>query len=133
MVQELDSIDFLGSLLVRSSATLSKRLIYLCNASFDTAARQTINLVWKSMLIIGLAGRQRDSPVRDAGYEPFDSILCPNRSQKSQEISIRRSSNDVRTLRDQESRRAEFSPTRQHSPLTATTDLRRRLMTCRCQ
>jgi len=30
-------------------------LIYLCNASFDTAARQTINLVWKSMLIIGLA------------------------------------------------------------------------------
>jgi len=22
---------------------------------------------------------QRDSPVRDADYEPFDSILCPNR------------------------------------------------------
>jgi len=59
-------------------------------------------------------GWQRDSPVRDAGYEPFDSILCSNRSQKSQEISIRRSSNDVRTLRDQKSRRAEFSPTRQH-------------------
>ena len=58
---------------------------------------------------------QRDSPVRDAGYEPFDSILCPNRSQKSQEISIRRSSNDVRTLRDQKSHRAEFSLTRQHS------------------
>jgi len=59
-------------------------------------------------------GWQRDPPVRGAGYEPFDSILCPNRSQKSQEISIRRSSNDVRTLRGQESRRAEFSPTRQH-------------------
>jgi len=76
---------------------------------------------------------QRDSPVRDAGYEPFDSILCPNRSQKSQEISIRRSSNDVRTLRGQESRRAEFSSTRQHPSLTVTVDLRRRLMTCRCQ
>jgi len=58
--------------------------------------------------------RQRDSPVRDVDYEPFDSILCPNRSQKSQEISIRRSLNEVRTLRDQESCRAEFSLMRQH-------------------
>ncbi len=57
---------------------------------------------------------QRDSSVRDVDYESFDSILCLNRSQKSQEISIRRSSNDVRTLRDQKSRRAEFSLTRQH-------------------
>ncbi len=78
------------------------------------------------------AGWQRDSPVRGAGYEPFDSILCPNRSQKSQEISIRRSSNDVRTLRDQESHRAEFSPMRQFLLLTITIDLQRRLMTCRC-
>ncbi len=68
------------------------------------------------MFNIFFIGRQRDSPVRDVGYEPFDSILCSNRSQKSQEISIRRSSNDVRTLRGQESRRAEFSPTRQHPP-----------------
>jgi len=57
---------------------------------------------------------QRDSSVHDVDYESFDSILCSNRSQKSQEISIRRSSNDVRTLRDQESRCAEFSLTRQH-------------------
>ena len=57
---------------------------------------------------------QRDSSVHDVDYESFDSILCSNRSQKSQEISIRRSSNDVRTLRDQESRYAEFSLTRQH-------------------
>ncbi len=56
-------------------------------------------------------GRRRDSPVRGAGYEPFDSILRPNRSQKSLEISIRRSSNDVRTLCDCESCRAEFSST----------------------
>ncbi len=76
---------------------------------------------------------QRDSPVRDVDYEPFDSILCSNRSQKSQEISIRRSLNDVRTLRDQKSHRAEFSLTRQHSFLTVTIDLRRRLMTCQCQ
>jgi len=58
---------------------------------------------------------QRDSSVHDVDYESFDSILCSNRSQKSQEISIRRSSNDVRTLRDQESRHAEFSFMRQHS------------------
>ena len=57
---------------------------------------------------------QRDSSVRDVDYESFDSILCSNRSQKSQEISIRCSLNDVRTLRDQKSHRAEFSPTRQH-------------------
>ncbi len=41
-------------------------------------------------------------------------ILLQDRSQKSQEISIRRSSNEVRTLRGRESCRAEFSPTRQH-------------------
>jgi len=57
---------------------------------------------------------QRDSSVRDVDYESFDSILCSNRSQKSQEISIQRSSNDVRTLRDQKSHHAEFSLTRQH-------------------
>jgi len=44
-----------------------------------------------------------------------------HRSQKSLEISIRRSSNDVRTLRGHESDRAEFSSTRQHHLLTATT------------
>jgi superfamily II DNA/RNA helicase len=31
---------------------------------------------------------QRDSSVHDVDYESFDSILCSNRSQKSQEISI---------------------------------------------
>ena len=55
-----------------------------------------------------------------------------NRSQKSQEISIQRSSNDVRTLRDQKSHHAEFSLTRQHFFLTVTINLQRRLMTCRC-
>ncbi len=57
---------------------------------------------------------QRDSFIHDVDYESFDSILCSNRSQKSQEISIQRSSNDVRTLRDQKSHHAEFSLTRQH-------------------
>ncbi len=57
---------------------------------------------------------QRDSSVHDVDYESFDFILCLNRSQKSQEISIQRSSNDVRTLRNQKSHCAEFSLTRQH-------------------
>ncbi len=57
---------------------------------------------------------QQDSPVRDVDYESFDSILCLNKSQKSQEILIRRSLNDVRTLRDQKSHHAEFSFMRQH-------------------
>ncbi len=56
-----------------------------------------------------------DSSVHDVNYESFDSILCLNKSQKSQEISIRRSLNDVRTLRDQKSHHAEFSLMRQHS------------------
>jgi len=68
------------------------------------------------VLLLGFKGRRRDPPVRGAGYEPFDSILRPSRSQKSLEISIRRSSNEVRTLRDRESCRAEFSPTRHHPP-----------------
>ncbi len=58
---------------------------------------------------------QQDSFVYDVDYKSFDSILCSNRSQKSQEISIQRSLNDVRTLRDQKSHHAEFSPMRQHS------------------
>ncbi len=37
-----------------------------------------------------------------------------NRSQKNQEISIQRSSNDVKTLRDQKSHHAEFSFTWQY-------------------
>ncbi len=57
---------------------------------------------------------QRDSSVHDVDYKSFDSILCLNRSQKSQEISIQRSLNDVRTLRDQKSHCAEFSLMRQH-------------------
>jgi len=61
-----------------------------------------------SILFYYVFGRQRDPPVRGAGYEPFDSISVSNRSQKSQEISIRRSSNEVRTLRGHESCRAEF-------------------------
>ncbi len=61
----------------------------------------------------------------------FYSVL--NRSQKSQEISIQRSSNDVRTLRDQKSHHAEFSFMQQHSLLTITIDLWRELMTCWCQ
>jgi len=72
------------------------------------------SFIWTLCTIYIIWGRRRDSPVRDAGYEPFDSILCLNRSQKSQEISIRRSLNDVRTLRDQKNYRAEFSSTRQH-------------------
>jgi len=71
--------------------------------------------VFVFVFLFSLSDWQRDSSVRDVDYESFDSILCSNRSQKSQEISIRRSSNDVRTLRDQESRHAEFSLTRQHS------------------
>ncbi len=67
--------------------------------------------VWLSMT----EDWQRDSSVYDVDYESFDSILCSNRSQKSQEISIQHSSNDVRMLRDQKSRHAEFSPMRQHS------------------
>ena len=51
----------------------------------------------------------QDSSVHDVNYESFDFILCLNRSQKSQEISIQRSLNNVRTLRDQKSHHAEFS------------------------
>ncbi len=57
---------------------------------------------------------QQDSSVHDVNYESFNSILCLNRSQKSQEISIQRSSNDVKTLRDQKSCHAEFSLMWQH-------------------
>ncbi len=73
-----------------------------------------INLNERIYIYISIEGWQRDSSVRDVNYESFDSILCLNRSQKSQEISIQRSSNDVRTLRDQKSCHAEFSLTRQH-------------------
>ena len=59
--------------------------------------------------------QRRGSFIHDVDYESFDSILRLNRSQKSQEISIRRSLNDVRTLRDHESCHAEFSSTQQHS------------------
>ena len=58
-----------------------------------------------------LRDRQQDSFIHDINYESFDSILCSNRSQKSQEISIQRSSNDVRMLRDHESCHAEFLST----------------------
>ncbi len=57
---------------------------------------------------------QRDSSVHDINYKSFDSILCLNRSQKSQKISIQRILNDVKMLRDQKSYHAEFSSTRQH-------------------
>ncbi len=57
---------------------------------------------------------QRDSSVHDVDYEFFDFILCLNKSQKSQEISIRRSLNNVRMLHDQKSHYAEFSLTQQH-------------------
>ncbi len=57
---------------------------------------------------------QRDSSVHDVDYKSFDSILCSNRSQKSQEILIQRSLNDVRTLRDQKSHHAKFSLMQQH-------------------
>ncbi len=56
----------------------------------------------------------RDSSIHDVNYESFDSILCLNRSQKSQEISIQRSLNDFRTLHDQKSQHAEFSSMRQY-------------------
>ncbi len=52
---------------------------------------------------------QRDLFIHDVDYESFDSILCLNRSQKSQKILIQRSLNDVRTLRDQKSHYAKFS------------------------
>ena len=88
---------------------------HLCSLALVWFGLASVSLVFFFFLFsfFFFFGWQRDSPVRGAGYEPFDSILCPNRSQKSQEISIRRSSNDVRTLRGQESRRAEFSPMRQ--------------------
>ncbi len=49
-----------------------------------------------------------DSFIHDVNYESFDSILYLNRSQKSQEISIQCSLNDVKTLHDQKSCYAEF-------------------------
>jgi hypothetical protein len=60
-------------------------------------------------------GRRRDSPVRGAGYEPFDSIL---------RIEVRRALRSqfdpVRTMLERcvgrKADRAEFSPTRQHPP-----------------
>ena len=76
---------------------------------------------------------QRDSSVRDVDYEPFDSILCSNRSQKSQEISIRRNSNDVRMLREQKSWSCRVFTYATTFLLTVTIDLRGWLMTCRCQ
>jgi len=56
-----------------------------------------------------ISDRQQDLSVHDVNYESFDSILCLNISQKNQEISIQRSLNDVKTLRDQKSHHAEFS------------------------
>ncbi len=60
-------------------------------------------------------------------------FLFSNRSQESLEISIRRSSYEVRTLSGQESRPCRVFTYATAPPLTATIDLRRRLMTCRCQ
>jgi len=61
---------------------------------------------------------QQDSSVHDVNYEPFDSILCSNRSQKSQEISIQCSSNDVRMLRDQKSCHATTLSSNSHNQST---------------
>ena len=69
----------------------------------------------KKILYCMIYDWQRDSSVHDVDYESFDSILCLNKSQKSQEISIQRSLNDVKTLRDQKSHHAEFSLMQQHS------------------
>ncbi len=44
-----------------------------------------------------------------------------HKSQKSQEISIQRSLNNVKTLHDHESDHAEFSLMQQHHSLIATT------------
>ncbi len=60
---------------------------------------------------------QQDSSVCDVDYESFDSILRLNRSQKSLEISIQRSLNDLRTLCDCESCHAEFSFTSSHDSI----------------
>ena len=106
------SDDFLKGYSICAMADASPHAVYCIQACTLTFYENVRDLT--SLKYIHIYGWQRDSPVRDADYEPFDSILCPNRSQKSQEISIRRSSNDVRTLRDHEDCRAEFSPTRQH-------------------
>ncbi len=76
---------------------------------------------------------QQDSPVHDVDYESFDSILCSNRSQKSQEISIQRNSNDVRMLCKQESWSCRVFIYATTLFLTVTINLQRRLMTCQCQ
>ncbi len=65
--------------------------------------------------LLNSLNKQQDSSVHDVDYKSFDSILYLNRSQKSQEISIQRSLNNVKMLRDQKSHHAEFSLTRQHS------------------
>ncbi len=76
---------------------------------------------------------QQDSSVHDVDYESFDSILCSNRSQKSQEISIQRNSNDVRMLHEQKSWSCRVFIYATTFFLTVTIDLREWLMTCQCQ
>jgi len=46
--------------------------------------------------------------LHNVDYKSFDSILCSNKSQKNQEISIQYSSNDVKMLYDHEDYYAEF-------------------------
>ena len=74
--------------------------------------------------------QQQDSFIHDVNYKSFNSILCLNKSQKSQKILIQRSLNDVRMLRDQKNHCAEFSFMQQHFFLTVTINLQERLMTC---
>ncbi len=56
-----------------------------------------------------------------------------NKSQKSQEISIQRNSNDVRMLHKQKSQSCRVFIYATAFSLTVTINLQRRLMTCRCQ
>ncbi len=70
--------------------------------------------MYKWILLSIFFNWQQDSFIHDVNYESFDSILCLNRSQKNQEISIQCSSNDVKTLRDQKSHHAKFLLTQQH-------------------
>ncbi len=60
-----------------------------------------------NVLIHKVKDRQQNSFIHDVNYESFDSIL--NKSQKSQEISIQHTLNDVKMLHDQKSHHAEFS------------------------
>ncbi len=90
----------------------SSFIIFQLQRDFRADSLQTLKFI---IVYINKWDWQQDLSVHDVDYESFDSILCLNRSQKSQEISIQRSSNDVRTLRDQKSRCAEFSFMQQHS------------------